>query len=137
MNTESITFCHDCTDNAVEVQFIASAPTLFPAEYVDEFQKCFDRTPPVPFSQIEAIIREELQRPLDDVYEYVDPAPIASASIAQVCLWGPHCYKHASITITSSVFSIDLSCQKTPCLHSMYRSREVFKFKPTWELGPL
>ncbi|XP_078168596.1 protein kinase superfamily protein isoform X2 [Carex rostrata] len=65
-------------------QFIASAPTLFPAEYVEEFQKCFDQTPPVPFSQIEAIIREELQRPLDAVYEYVDPVPIASASIAQV-----------------------------------------------------
>ncbi|KAF3334667.1 aarF domain-containing protein kinase [Carex littledalei] len=65
-------------------QFIASAPTLFPAEYVEEFQKCFDRAPPVPFSQIEAIIREELQRPLDAVYEYVDPVPIASASIAQV-----------------------------------------------------
>ncbi|KAJ4821687.1 Kinase superfamily protein [Rhynchospora pubera] len=65
-------------------QFIASAPTLFPADYVEEFQKCFDRAPPVPFSQIEAIIREELQRPLDAVYQYVDPVPIASASIAQV-----------------------------------------------------
>ncbi|KAA8539707.1 hypothetical protein F0562_026399 [Nyssa sinensis] len=37
-------------------QFIASAPTLFPPEYVQEFH----------------------------VYEYVDPTPIASASIAQV-----------------------------------------------------
>ncbi|XP_020101864.1 uncharacterized aarF domain-containing protein kinase At5g05200, chloroplastic isoform X2 [Ananas comosus] len=65
-------------------QFIASAPTLFPAEYVEEFQKCFDRAPAVPFNQIEAILREELQRPLDSVYEYIDPVPIASASIAQV-----------------------------------------------------
>lgn len=69
-----------------EVQFIASAPTLFPAEYVEEFQKCFDRAPAVPFNQIEAILREELQRPLDSVYEYIDPVPIASASIAQVCM---------------------------------------------------
>lgn len=71
--------------NYLLVQFIASAPTLFPAEYVKEFQNCFDRAPEVPFSEIEAILREELQRPLDSIYEYIDPVPIASASIAQAC----------------------------------------------------
>jgi aarF domain-containing kinase len=66
------------------LQFIASAPTLFPAEYVKEFQSCLDKTPPVPFEEIKAIIRKELSRPLEEVYEYVDPQPLASASIAQV-----------------------------------------------------
>ncbi|CAD6226197.1 unnamed protein product [Miscanthus lutarioriparius] len=65
-------------------QFVASAPTLFPPEYVEEFQKCFDRAPAIPYNVIESILREELQRPLDSVYEYIDPVPIASASIAQV-----------------------------------------------------
>lgn len=65
-------------------QFIASAPTLFPPEYVQEFQNCFDRAPAVPFDDIKKILREELGRPIDSVYEYVDPTPIASASIAQV-----------------------------------------------------
>lgn len=65
-------------------QFIASAPTLFPPEYVQEFQSCFDRTPAVPFEDIQKILREELGRPIDSVYEYVDPTPLASASIAQV-----------------------------------------------------
>ncbi|CAN6209717.1 unnamed protein product [Urochloa humidicola] len=65
-------------------QFIASAPTLFPAEYVEEFQNCFDRAPAVPYDVIQSILREELQQPLDSVYEYIDPVPIASASIAQV-----------------------------------------------------
>ncbi|KAJ0985406.1 hypothetical protein J5N97_003762 [Dioscorea zingiberensis] len=65
-------------------QFIASAPTLFPAEYVAEFQNCFDRAPAVPFKEIETILHEELGRPLNTVYEYIDPVPIASASIAQV-----------------------------------------------------
>ncbi|KAF8028199.1 hypothetical protein BT93_E0949 [Corymbia citriodora subsp. variegata] len=65
-------------------QFIASAPTLFPQEYVEEFQKCFDRAPAVPFQEIQAILREELGRPIDSVYEYVDPTPLATASIAQV-----------------------------------------------------
>ncbi|XP_022890975.1 uncharacterized aarF domain-containing protein kinase At5g05200, chloroplastic [Olea europaea var. sylvestris] len=65
-------------------QFIASAPTLFPPEYVEEFQYCFDRAPAVPFQEIQTILREELGRPIDNVFEYVDPTPIASASIAQV-----------------------------------------------------
>ncbi|KAI3470976.1 hypothetical protein Pfo_027639 [Paulownia fortunei] len=65
-------------------QFIASAPTLFPPEYVQEFQYCFDRAPSVPFQEIQAILREDLGKPIDAVFEYVDPTPIASASIAQV-----------------------------------------------------
>ncbi|RID42823.1 hypothetical protein BRARA_J02681, partial [Brassica rapa] len=65
-------------------QFIASAPTLFPQEYVEEFQNCFDKAPPVPFEEIRKILQEELGRPIESVYEYVDPAPLASASIAQV-----------------------------------------------------
>ncbi|KAF7816570.1 putative aarF domain-containing protein kinase [Senna tora] len=65
-------------------QFIASAPTLFPPEYVQEFQNCFDRAPPVPFEEIQSILREELGGSIDSVYEYVDPTPLASASIAQV-----------------------------------------------------
>ncbi|KAG8390185.1 hypothetical protein BUALT_Bualt01G0057300 [Buddleja alternifolia] len=65
-------------------QFIASAPTLFPPEYVQEFQYCFDRAPSVPFQEIQAILREELGKPIDTVFEYLDPTPLASASIAQV-----------------------------------------------------
>ncbi|KZV51924.1 hypothetical protein F511_09188 [Dorcoceras hygrometricum] len=65
-------------------KFIASAPTVFPPEYVQEFQYCFDRVPPVPFQEIQVILREELGKPIDTVFEYVDPTPLASASIAQV-----------------------------------------------------
>lgn len=57
---------------------------MFPPEYVQEFQNCFDRAPAVPFEDIQNILREELGRPIDSVYEYVDSTPIASASIAQV-----------------------------------------------------
>ncbi|KAI3871820.1 hypothetical protein MKW92_026300, partial [Papaver armeniacum] len=59
-------------------QFIASAPTLFPPEYVEEFQKCFDR------AQIQAILRQELGTPMESVYDYVDPVPLTSASVAKV-----------------------------------------------------
>jgi len=66
------------------MQLIASAPTLFPAEYVKEFQSCLDKTPSVPFDDIKAIIRKELGRPLEEVYDFVDPQALASASVAQV-----------------------------------------------------
>ena len=65
-------------------QFIASSPTLFPPEYVLEFQSCLDNTPTVPYSTIRKIIQDDLKRPLSDVYSYVDPTPLASASVAQV-----------------------------------------------------
>lgn len=68
----------------LNMQFIASAPSLFPPEYVEEFQYCFDRAPTIPFQDIQAILNQELGRPIDTVFEFVDPTPLASASIAQV-----------------------------------------------------
>ena len=65
-------------------QFIASSPTFFPKEYVDEFQGCLDRTPSIPFSDVRTILREELGRPLEEVYREIEPVALASASIAQV-----------------------------------------------------
>lgn len=65
-------------------QFIASSPTFFPREYVDEFQGCLDRTPSIPYSDIRRILREELGRPLEEVYSRINPVALASASIAQV-----------------------------------------------------
>lgn len=65
-------------------QFIASSPTLFPAEYVKEFQACLDKSPSVSYGVIRKIIEDDLGRPISSVYSSVDPVPIASASIAQV-----------------------------------------------------
>ena len=65
-------------------QFIASSPTLFPPEYVREFQSCLDQTPKVSYSIIRRIIQEELKGPISATFLSVDPVPLASASIAQV-----------------------------------------------------
>ncbi|EIE24521.1 ABC1-domain-containing protein [Coccomyxa subellipsoidea C-169] len=65
-------------------QFIASSPTLFPEEYVLEFEKCLDKTDPVPWEVIRGRMRAQLGRPLEDVFSFVDPVPLASASVAQV-----------------------------------------------------
>ncbi|HCE39240.1 MAG: kinase [Alcanivorax sp.] len=65
-------------------QFIASSPSLFPEEYVQELQKCLDRTPPMPFHYIREMVESELGKSLGEAFEWVDPQPLASASIAQV-----------------------------------------------------
>ena len=49
-------------------QFIASSPTFFPKEYVEEFQNCLDKTPSLPFSVMKQIIRKELGRPIEEVF---------------------------------------------------------------------
>jgi aarF domain-containing kinase len=64
-------------------QFIASSPTLFPRDYVLEFQKCLDATDPLDWSVIETVIVNELG-PISNTFEFVDKTPLASASIAQV-----------------------------------------------------
>jgi len=65
-------------------QFIASSPSIFPKEYVDEFQQLLDQTAAIPFPTIADIIEEDLEKPLDQVFSKIDPQPLASASIAQV-----------------------------------------------------
>ena len=65
-------------------QFIASSPSIFPKEYVDEFQQLLDQTTPIPFRTIQRIIEDDLGQPLAEVYSEFDPQPLASASIAQV-----------------------------------------------------
>ena len=69
-------------------QFIASSPTLFPEEFVLEFQNCLDKTTPLPFEDIKRIISANIggNRNVEDIFEYIDPTPLASASIAQVYL---------------------------------------------------
>lgn len=64
-------------------QFIASSPTIFPKEYVLEFQKLLDKTEPVEWRTIKQIIENDLG-PISKTFEFVETKPLASASIAQV-----------------------------------------------------
>ena len=64
-------------------QFVASSPTLFPAEYVLEFQKCLDKTEALEWKVIEQVIEKEVG-PVSQTFASIDKKPLASASIAQV-----------------------------------------------------
>lgn len=65
-------------------QALSSRPDLLPPEYLKELQKLQDQLPPfsndIAFSMIEA----ELNAKVDDIFEYIDPVPVAAASIGQV-----------------------------------------------------
>jgi len=65
-------------------QIIASSPGLFPEEYSTEFQKCLDRVPAFPFSDVQKIVRSETGKEVEDVFQSLTETPIAAASIAQV-----------------------------------------------------
>jgi ubiquinone biosynthesis protein len=62
-------------------QLLSSRPDLLPDVYIGELGKLVDDVPPVPFEQIERVIAEELP---GDVFARIDPAPLATASIAQI-----------------------------------------------------
>jgi aarF domain-containing kinase len=65
-------------------QFVASSPSLFPKEYVLEFQKCLDSTEPLSWDVVRKIVENELGGTISSKFSYVDETPLASASIAQV-----------------------------------------------------
>ncbi len=65
-------------------QFIASAPSLFPEEIVSEMQKCLDSVRPIPFGEVEKTLKKELGSKYRELFQSIDPVPLASASIAQV-----------------------------------------------------
>ena len=105
-------------------QFIASSPSLFPRQYVDEFEQLLDQTAPIPFRTIEKIIAEELGQSVAEVFSHIDPQPLASASISQV---------HAATLINGE--DVVVKVQKpgveaviTTDLHSVYLLVRLLEF---------
>ena len=65
-------------------QIISAGEGLFPPELVEEFKKCRDQVPPEPFDTVRLTIEQDLGARIDDVFQSIDPTPLAAASIAQV-----------------------------------------------------
>ncbi len=65
-------------------QFASTRPDLLPGPYVAELATLQDRVPPQPWSVIEQAIARELGRPPAEVFDRIEPEPVAAASIAQV-----------------------------------------------------
>lgn len=65
-------------------QILSTRENLLPQEYVDELTKLQDQVAPVPFSEIQEVIEEELHMSLVECFRSVDPKPLGVASIGQV-----------------------------------------------------
>jgi len=65
-------------------QVLSTRPDLIPVEFIDELSKLQDSVPPFPFAEAETIIRRELGAPSSEVFDHIESAPAASASIGQV-----------------------------------------------------
>jgi predicted unusual protein kinase regulating ubiquinone biosynthesis (AarF/ABC1/UbiB family) len=65
-------------------QFASTRPDLLPEVYIDTLAKVQDRLPPHPWPAMAAVITRELGRRPRDVFAWIDPVPVAAASIAQV-----------------------------------------------------
>lgn len=65
-------------------QMVSSHSDVFPAEYCETFASLRNETNPLPFEEIQEILREGFGDDLDKIFETIDPDALGSASIAQV-----------------------------------------------------
>jgi aarF domain-containing kinase len=65
-------------------QALASRPDLLPSEYLEELQKLQDDVPRFSNTRAFQTVEEELGIKFEDVFELVEPEPVAAASIGQV-----------------------------------------------------
>ena len=65
-------------------QFASTRPDMLPTAYIESLSKLQDRVPPHPWSEIAGVIRQELGREPNEIFEWIETEPVAAASIAQV-----------------------------------------------------
>jgi ubiquinone biosynthesis protein len=65
-------------------QALSTRRDLLPVEIADELAKLQDRVPPFPGAEAKAIVEQAYGKPVEEVFESFDEAPLAAASIAQV-----------------------------------------------------
>lgn len=64
-------------------QILALRRDLLPEAITEELKNLLDRLPVVPFPRYLELIVADLGRPIDQMFSWIDPVPIGSASIAQ------------------------------------------------------
>ena len=65
-------------------QILSTRPDLIPPEFIDELAQLQDNVPPLTEEQVVKVMEQELGVPWEDVFEHIDPAPLAAGTIAQV-----------------------------------------------------
>ena len=65
-------------------QLLATRPDLIPQGFVDEFKKLHHQVQPLPFEEIEAVLKRHFDQDSQKVFTDIDPQAIGGGSIAQV-----------------------------------------------------
>jgi len=65
-------------------QLLSTRPDLLPAAYIDALSTLQANVPPVPWEQMETVVRQQLTQPLAEVFRNIEPKPLAAGSIGQV-----------------------------------------------------
>jgi predicted unusual protein kinase regulating ubiquinone biosynthesis (AarF/ABC1/UbiB family) len=65
-------------------QILSTRPDLIPPAFVDELASLQERVTPLTEAEVVAVMESELGVPWEDVFESIDPTPLAAGTIAQV-----------------------------------------------------
>jgi len=65
-------------------QILSTRPDLLPPEFIEELATLQDDVPPLTEPEVVKVMEEELGVPWEDVFESIDPTPMAAGTIAQV-----------------------------------------------------
>jgi ubiquinone biosynthesis protein len=65
-------------------QVLSTRPDLLPPEFIEELATLQDSVPPLTEEEVVRVMEQELGVPWEDVFDTIDPAPLAAGTIAQV-----------------------------------------------------
>src|SRR5918912_3604553 len=65
-------------------QILSARPDILPPDFIAELSHLQDRAAPMPVTTVFQLIEKGLGRPAQQLFAFIDPEPMASASIAQV-----------------------------------------------------
>jgi len=65
-------------------QILSTRPDLLPPEFIEELSTLQDQVPPLTEQEVVEVMEQELGVPWEDVFEHIEPQPMAAGTIAQV-----------------------------------------------------
>ncbi|MCJ2541448.1 AarF/ABC1/UbiB kinase family protein [Synechococcus bigranulatus str. 'Rupite'] len=64
-------------------QLLSTRPDLLPRDYIEALSTLQANVPPVPWSGVEMVLRQQLRQPLEQVFNSIETESVAAGSIAQ------------------------------------------------------
>jgi ubiquinone biosynthesis protein len=65
-------------------QILSTRPDLLPPEFIEELATLQEHVPPLSEEQVVKVMEQELGVPWEDVFEHIEPSPLAAGTIAEV-----------------------------------------------------